>query len=404
MEKLLHFVWKHRIFPLHDLQTTDGELVEVIDPGMHNSNQGPDFFNAKVRIGQTTWVGNVEVHVRTTDWMLHNHHLDPRYDNTILHVVKEDNGHVLTHAGKTIPTLILPIPSKVLAQYDELCATDDYPRCHRMIPQIPAIKVHSWMDALLVMRVRERAERITQRVSALGGDWERATFVTLSRNMGFGLNGDAFERWANLVPLHAAAKHRSNLTQIEALFLGIGGLIDASSMYHSEAEVEMLWREWRFLSHKFDIQQVMRPEDWKFLRIRPQGMPQVRLRQLASLYHKAAVGMSALLEHDTPKALRSLLCTSGLSAKSQDLLIINTVVPLLFAYGESRQMEELTQRAMQLLETLPAEDNYILRQWKACGIQVNTAADSQALIQLKRNYCDRNDCLRCRFAYDFLKI
>lgn len=403
MEKLLHFAWKYRLFPLGELSTTEGTTVEVIDTGQHNFHQGPDFFNAKVRIGETLWVGNVEIHQKASDWYLHGHDQDAHYNNVVLHVVEQADCEVKTAEGKTVATLMMPIPQLVVDHYRELCQTDDFPRCHRLLPQLPKMKVNAWLDALLAERLAERARKVMERVEMLGGDWERATFVTLSRNFGFGLNGDAFERWAMLVPMSAAGKHRSNLPQLEALFLGVGGLLDALTSQRTDEEKAVLQREWRFLTAKFSIESIMTRDDWKFLRTRPQSMPHVRLLQLAHLYNEQTVRMSTLLETKNVDNLRTLLRQPGLSKKSADLLIVNTVVPLLYAYGQSRQMPELQERAIELLQAIPAEENYIMRQWKACSITVDTAADSQALIQLKRNYCDRRDCLRCRFAYEYLK-
>lgn len=404
VEKLLHYVWGHRVFPLKSLKTTDGREVEVLDTGTHNHDQGPDFFNAKVRIGDTTWVGNVEIHLHASDWILHGHETDPHYNNTVLHVVQVANIDVCTADGKQVPTLVLPIPPEIVGHYHELCTTEDYPRCHKMIPSLPALKVNGWLDALLCKRLEERAGRVMERVREMAGDWERATFVTLSRNFGFGLNGDAFELWAKRMPLQAAAKHRDNLFQMEAFFVGMGGLLPNVAIVRTEEEVQRLQQEFAYLSHKFGIEQTMTKNDWKFLRTRPQSMPQVRLLQLARLYHEGRTAMSTLLEAKDIEALRRVFDIQGLSRNSADLLIINTVVPLLYAYGMSHQMEALQERAIALLQALPAENNFILRQWKACGLAVSTAADSQALIELKRNYCDRKDCLRCRFAYEYLKM
>ena len=400
----MHYVWKHRILPLANLKTTTGEDVEVIDPGRQNTDQGPDFFNAKIRIGGTVWVGNVELHIHATDWVLHGHERDARYNNTVLHVVSMANAEVQTADGKTVPTLVLPIPQRVMLHYNELCATDDYPRCHRLVPQLSPLTVNSWMDSLLAMRLEERGGHIIERLKATGGDWERATFITLSRNFGFGLNGDAFEHWAQLVPLAAAGKHRDNLLQVEALFLGVAGLLDTPSVSHTDEERERMKQEFSFLQHKFSIEHTMTKVEWKFLRTRPQSMPQVRLAQLARLFHEGRIGMSRMMDARDTDELRTLFRTKGLSANSCNLLIINTVVPLLWAYGHNRQEEAMCEKALALLGDLPAEDNFITRQWKACGLNADTAADSQALIELKRNYCDRKDCLRCRFAYDILKI
>ena len=403
MERLLHYVWKHKILPLKPLITEDGQTVEVIDPGLYNHNQGPDFFNAKIRLAGTVWAGNVEVHLRSSDWYRHSHESDPAYNSVILHVVGEVDGEVRTQEGKALPQVRLDIPESIVQSYEELCRTEDYPRCHRIISSISSIKVHQWMDALLVERLKERSELVAARAERTGGDWERATFVTLSRSFGFGLNGDAFERWAMRIPLSAAGKHRDDLFQIEALFLGMAGLIEEVKAVRSEQEVALLQQEFAFLKHKFSLGDAMERADWRFLRTRPSNFPSMRILQIAELYHSGRAQMSSLLEAKSVEELQTCLTIKGMTAASRRLLIINTVVPLLFAYGRHTSNEDICQRAIRLLETLPAENNYILRQWQDCGLKVTTAADSQALIQLKRQYCDRTDCLRCRFGYEYLK-
>lgn len=403
MEKLLHYVWKHKILPLKSLTVADGRSLEVIDPGLHNHDQGPDFFNAKVKLGGILWAGNVEVHLRSSDWYRHGHDADPVYNGVVLHVVGEVDAEVRTADGKVLPELQLDIPEHIRRSYDELCRTEDYPRCHAIVPDIPAMKVHQWMDALLIERLKDRSDRVAERVRQTGGDWERACFVTLCRNFGFGLNGDTFERWAMSIPMHAAGKHRDDLLQIEALFLGLAGLTDEVSAMRSEQELARLRQEFAFLSHKFGITETMKREDWRFLRTRPRNFPFVRILEIAEFYHSGKAKMRDLIEAKDIKALHRCLAIKGTTAASRRLLIINTVVPLLYAYGRHINDEEMCQRAISFLEELPAEDNYILRQWRDCGISVDTAADSQALIQLKREYCDRIDCLRCRFGYEYLK-
>ncbi len=403
MERLLHYVWKHRILPLKPLITVDGQTVEVIDPGLHNHDQGPDFFNAKIRLGGTVWAGNVEVHLRSSDWYRHSHDADPAYNSVILHVVSEADGEVTTQDGKTLPQLQLDIPQDIRLSYEELCRTEDYPRCHRIISSIPSIKTHQWMDALLVERLKERSEKVAERADRTGGDWERATFVTLSRSFGFGLNGDAFERWAMRIPLQAAGKHRDDLFQIEALFLGMAGLIEEVQTARGDRDATLLRQEFSFLKHKFSLGDTMKREDWRFLRTRPSNFPSMRILQLAEIYHSGRAQMSRLVEAKRVDELQECLAVKGMTVASRRLLIINTVVPLLFAYGRHISDENICQRAVRLLEELPAENNYILRQWQSCGLKVQTAADSQALIQLKRQYCDRIDCLRCRFGYEYLK-
>ncbi len=430
MEKLLHYVWRHRVFPLDTLATTDGQPVEVIDPGLPNHDAGPDFFNAKVRIGGTLWVGNVEIHLLASDWNRHAHQTDEAYNSVILHVVEKADTAITTADGKCPPQLELPIPEQVREGYEQLSQREDYPRCWPIIPKLSTLTTHAWLSALLAERLQERAERCLERLSAVDGDWERTFFITLARNFGFGLNGDAFEAWARHLPLHAAAKHRDNPFQLEALFLGTAGLLEVASIPHSVSEdaenddyLRRLRAEWLYLKHKFQLEMPMRCHLWRYLRLRPQNFPHLRLIQLAMLYHRQTASLSAVLKAGSREALHAALDTSvseywqthylfgmpsrrnekRLSEASRDLLIINTVVPICFAHGQAHNNEAEQERAIALLEQLKAEKNFIIRQWLKCGLEVDSAADSQALIQLKREYCDRNDCLRCRFGYEYLK-
>ena len=426
----MHYVWKHRMLPLGPLYTTDGDPVEIIDPGLHNTNAGPDFFNAKVRINGTLWVGNVELHLRASDWQRHGHDHDVAYNSVILHVVGEYDAEAFTADGKRLPQMVLEIPPAVKDNYNELCRTEDYPRCWPIIAGLPALTVHSWMSALLAERLQERAGHCLKRLEYVAGDWERAAFITLARNFGFGINGDAFEAWARQLPLYAAAKHRDDLFQLEALFLGSAGLLEKDGIPKAQqraAELDdylsRLRKEWSYLAHKFQLSSVVEPHRWRYMRLRPQNFPHIRIVQLANLYFKQTAQLAALLQIDTVEGLRQAFDTCAteywhthylfempsernekrLSQASRDLLIINTVCPLLFAHGIAHNNEEEQERAVGLLEQLRPEKNYIIRQWQQCGLAVENAADSQALIQLKREYCDRLDCLRCRFGYEYLK-
>lgn len=429
MEDLLHYVWKHRLLPLSSLHTTDGREVEVIDPGLHNRNAGPDFFNAKVRLGGTLWVGNVELHLKSGDWYVHGHDRDPRYNNVVLHVVSEADADVITQDGHYLPQMLLQVPQHVRDHYEELLHADRYPPCYRIIPSLSPLLVHSWMAALQTERLEQKTEAIRQRAERSNGSWEDAYFQTLARNYGFGINGDAFEQWAQTVPLTAAGKHRDDLFQVEALFMGQAGLLDERSIperYMADALADgyfaRLRNEYLYLAHKFSMEGIDYSA-WRFLRLRPQNFPHIRIAQLATLYHEGRAGLSALLECQSVEALRELLsthvtpywethytfgCESTKSAKhlspaSLDLIVINTAIPMLFAVGRHRHKEEYCDRAFDLLEQMKAEKNHIITMWQECGLPVKSAGDSQALIQLKREYCDRKDCLRCRFGYEYLK-
>ena len=415
--------------PLGELKTTDGRLVEVIDPGLHNRNAGPDFFNAKVKIDGTLWVGNVEIHQKASDWYLHGHHQDAHYDNVVLHVCETFDQDVQTSSGQTLTQMQLSVPPQVRENYEELLKTDQYPPCYKIIPDLSRLTVHAWMAALQTERLERKTEDIRQRAERLGGSWEDAYFVTMARNYGFGINGEAFEQWAMNVPLQAVAHHRDDLFQVEAIFMGQAGLLDINTVpehYQKDALNDgyfaRLRNEYLYLAHKFD----MKPMDagmWKFLRLRPQNFPHIRISQLANLYYERKAGLSQLLECKTVDELRALLTThvtpywethytfGSLSSKNEkhlsygslNLLLINTAIPMLFAMGRHKQKEELCDRAFDMLEQLKPENNYIIRMWQQCGLVVQSAGDSQALIQLKREYCEKKDCLRCRFGYEYLK-
>ena len=429
MESLLQYVWKHKMFPLRQLITTDGLSVEVIDTGLQNSNAGPDFFNAKVKIGGTVWIGNVEIHDRSSYWHAHGHDSDKAYDNVVLHVASDIDAEVFTSEGHRVPQLRLEVPAGVAANHEALLSVDRYPPCYAVLPALDRITVHSWMSRLLTERLEQKTRAIERRVELCCGSWESALFVTMARNYGFGVNGDAFECWAMSLPLLSIARHRDDLFQIEALFIGQAGLLDPSTISpdhradaQSEGYFERLRNEYQYLAHKFGLSPVDAGA-WRFLRMRPQNFPYVRLSQLALLYHSRRADLSRLAECTTADQMRSLLYTEatpywtthytfgivsrrsrkGLSPASLDLLVINTAVPMLFAYGRHRGDEALCDRAFDIIGQLKAENNHVVRMWSECGVKADNAGDSQALLQLKREYCDRKDCLRCRIGYEYLR-
>ena len=429
MEKLLHYTWKHRLLPLAGLRTADGREVEVIDPGLHNTDAGPDFFNAKVRIGGTLWVGNVELHDRASDWHAHGHDCDRAYDNVVLHVVGEADAVATDSSGRAVAQVQVAVPEAVARAYAELQAADSLPPCRHAVATLPRLAVSSWLAALQAERLQQKAEAISRRAAMKGGAWEEAYFATLARNFGFGINSDAFEAWAMSVPQGPAAHHRDDLFQVEAIFMGQAGLLqdEAISPRHrgeaaADGYLQRLRAEYAYLARKFGLS----PMDcklWRFLRLRPQNFPHIRIAQMATLYHEGRTRLGLLLECRGIDDVRQLLAThvspywethytfgkesplspKRLSGQSLDLLAINTAIPVLFAYGRHTMDEPLCQRAFELLDSLKPEDNAVIRTWRECGLSARTAGDSQALMQLKHAYCDRRDCLRCRFGYEYLK-
>lgn len=417
------------MLPLGTLTTTDGLAVEVIDTGLQNTDAGPDFFNAKVKIDGTVWVGNVEIHEKSSYWKAHGHDRDAAYDNVVLHVATVVDADVVTSEGRRVAQVLMDVPPEVARNYEALLSEDRYPPCRAVIPRLDRLTTHSWMSRLVAERMERKTADIAARVERCGGSWEEALFVTMARTFGFGVNGDAFERWAGGGWLQAAAHHRDDLFQVEALFFGQAGLLDPGSMpaRYREAATEDVYfgklkAEYEYLAHKFGLR-AMDGGAWKFLRMRPQNFPYIRLSQLACLYHSRRSDLSRLAECATADDMRRLLRTEAtpywqehyvfgapsrrarkaLSPSSLDVIIINTALPVLFAYGRYRGDEALCDRSMDMMAQLKAENNHIVRLWAECGLLAESAADSQAIIQLKHAYCDRKDCLRCRIGYEYLR-
>ena len=419
MEQLLHYVWKHKIFPLKELKTTTGQQVEVIDTGLANTDAGPGFFNAKLKLDGVLWIGNIEIHERSSDWFKHGHHADAGYNSVILHIASEIDTEISRSNGERIPQIQLICPEAVRTNYKELLETDSYPPCYRIIPSLSPFTAHSWMTALQMERFEQKATLLNERLKRCQGNWEDAFFITLARNFGFGLNGDAFETWAHQLPFRAVDKHRNDLFQIEAIFFGQAGILEDSD---GDGYYLRLKKEYTYLQHKFGLIP-MDASLWRFLRLRPTNFPHIRIAQLACLYHRAYGLLSRIMETETLQGVRDILkggtseywlthYTFGgsspsrpktLSNTSLDLLIINTVVTFLYAYGLHKGNRVLCARAGSFLEELKAENNYITRMWEQYGMKASNAADSQALIQLKKEYCDKKKCLYCRIGYEYLK-
>ena len=432
MEHLLHYVWKHKLFPLKALQTTTGLPVEVIDPGLHNPDAGPDFFNAKLKINGTLWVGNVEIHTLSSDWYRHNHDKDKAYDSVVLHVSTQIDTDIKHSDGELIPQIQLTCPEHIRVHYEELRQADQYPCCYSILETLPKLTIHSWLTALQTERLEQKAKLITQRLEYCNHHWEDAFFITLSRNFGFGLNGDTFERWAKSLPYRAMDKHRDDLFQIEAFVFGQAGLLQGNGQPETDKSTISslagddyylrLQKEYGYLRHKFELSSSMVSSDWRFLRLRPENFPTLRLAQLAWLYQKGNV-FSQLMEAETMSDVRTLLTAhtskyweehytfhklssskeKTMGESSLNLIIINTVVPFLYAYGQHKADARMCERAGNFLNELKAENNHIIRSWSMAGLPVASAADSQALIQLQKEYCEKRKCLYCRFGYEYLR-
>lgn len=423
MEHLLQYTWKHRLFPLKGLETTEGKPIEVIDPGRHNRHDGPDFFNAKLKIDGTLWVGDVEVHLRSSDWYRHGHQRNKAYNSVILHVVGEADRPVCRPSGGELPQLVLSCPPQVATHYQELKEATAYPCCTEVVASLPRLVRHSWFTALQAERLQQKAVRVQERLALCDQRWDDAFWVTLARSLGFGSNGDALERWAASLPLRAMEKHRDALFQIEAFCMGQAGWLDETETPAADDYHATLIREYTYLKKKFDCRPRLSLSDWKWMGVRPSSSPALRLAQLAMLYHRSDHLFAELLATPTLAGVRQLLeveasdywqnhhrpgkeikrRSTRIGASSIDLMIINAVVPFLYAYGLHKADDRLCQRALALLDGLKPEDNHVVRSWQTAGIRAESAADSQALIQLRTAYCEARKCLFCRFGYEYIR-
>lgn len=420
MEKLMQYVWKHRLWRSEDMVTNTGKKVRVVDPGLLNTDAGPDFFNAKIEIDGHMWVGNVEMHYRATDWKRHRHDSDKAYDSVILHVVAKDDAPVRRTNGELIPQLVLEVSPQFNADYASLVgATIEVP-CAEKIKQVPHLTIVEWVEGLAFERLHGKVERIHQLLDSFNGSWEDVCYVTLARNFGFGINNDAFERLARRTPLRLLGKHSDSVLQIEALLFGQAGMLDAQKP-GMDSYYNQLCTEYAFLSNKFQLTP-MEKESWKLFRIRPQNFPYRRIAMLAQFIEGGFRMMNRILEAEGEKEMRALFemelsgywtkhytfgkpnerATATLSRSSIDIILINTVAPLLYAYGELTGNYEMTDKAIKLLEDLRAESNSIVSHFVAYGIDCPDALTSQALVQLKREYCDARKCIYCKIGHHLL--
>lgn len=420
MEKLMQYVWKHRLWRSEDMVTNTGKKVRVVDPGLLNTDAGPDFFNAKIEIDGHMWVGNVEMHYRATDWKRHHHDSDKAYDSVILHVVAKDDAPVRRTNGELIPQLVLEVSPQFNADYASLVgATIEVP-CAEKIKQVPHLTIVEWVEGLAFERLHGKVERIHQLLDSFNGSWEDVCYVTLARNFGFGINNDAFERLARRTPLRLLGKHSDSVLQIEALLFGQAGMLDAQKQ-GMDSYYNQLCTEYAFLSNKFQLTP-MEKESWKLFRIRPQNFPYRRIAMLAQFIEGGFRMMNRILEAEDEKEMRALFevelsgywtkhytfgkpnerATATLSRSSTDIILINTVAPLLYAYGELTGNYEMTDKAIKLLEDLRAESNSIVSHFVAYGIDCPDALTSQALVQLKREYCDARKCIYCKIGHHLL--
>ena len=407
-ERLLQYIWQFQYFNQASLCTSNDESLQIIHPGNYNSNQGPDFSEAKIKIDNTTWAGNIELHVNSSDWEKHKHSKDKNYGNVVLHVVWKHD----TDDSLLFPTLILEdkISKLLLIRYDELMKQGTFIPCEKTIANIDSLVWTSWKEKLLVERLQFRSGLTERFLEQNNYHWEEVCWWMIARNFGMNQNSEAFEKIARSIPMNVLTRHKNQLLQIEAMLMGQAGLMEND---FSEAYPIMLQKEFRFLKHKYKLKPVKHP--LFFLRMRPANFPTIRLAQLAALIHNSDKLFDSACNADFLQEIKTVLDITAndywhyhylfdelsnfkqkkLGAQMIENIIINSIVPIVFTYGQYHQRNDLKEKALHWLESLPSEKNNIMKNFKVLQIKASNAFDSQALIQLKNEYCDKRRCLDC---------
>ena len=414
-EEILQFSWKYQLFENINLETTNGEPIQVLHPGRWNTDAGPDFFNAKIKIGDTIWAGNVEVHINSSDWKKHNHQHDQAYSNVILHVVLNNDVDVSVPGGGELPTFIIEVNHRIAENYQELLIQSEKPACYRYLSIVDQIYVRSMIDNVLVERLQSKIEVISKTLLQNQNNWNETFYQRLAYNFGHKTNALPFEMLARSLPLTVLAHHVQSLFQLEALLFGQAGMLNEQLL--GDDYFLKLREEYSYLAKKYNLKG-METHIWKFMRMRPANFPSLRIAQFAALLNRSENLFSKLVGCETVSTMLSLFDvqastywethyrfnqTSRKQIKKMGIasihnLMINTIVPILYLYGDRNNKPELKRKAFDLLEAIPPEQNQIIRRWSELGINSVNAYDTQALIQLKNVYCDHKKCLKCQIG------
>jgi len=420
-EDFLHYIWQFKRFNVKNLFSTDGIEINIYKTGERNTDAGPDFCNALVTIGDTKWAGNVEIHLNASDWLLHNHQLDKAYDNVILHVVYNNDKPIYRSNGEQIPTLVIKslYDEDIYKKYLSFLSNKLWIPCLNLFKQADKFIINNWLSRLFAERAERKANQIIQTLNVNQNNIEEAFYFQLARNFGFGVNAVPFEMLAKSLPLLILAKHKHDLFQTEALLYGQAGFLNKTFI---DEYPNNLKKEYDFLKKKYSLT-LIDNSLWKFLRLRPSNFPTIRIAQFAELIHKSSGLFSKIIESTNIETIFNhfeLNCSDywknhytfdksainkekvfGETAKS--LILINTIVPFLFVFGILKNDETYKERAITFMESTKPEQNTIIKKWIETGIEVNNAAQTQALIELKRNYCNSFKCLQCSIGNQLLK-
>ena len=420
-EDLIHYLWKTKRFDYHDLRTTEGVSVDIISWGSHNHHSGPDFSNGKLKIDDTTWAGNIEMHISSSDWDRHKHTGDPAYDNVVLHVVWEHDKEIMDQNGKPIPTLVISqyVEKDLMSRYAELMQNELRIPCEKLIEKVDLSRMNLWLHNILIERLETKTEYLTDLLQHTENDWNQVFFIALAKYMGLKVNATPFEQLARSFSVNILWKIGDDLHKIEALLYGQAGMLlgsDGDEYYQS------LRTEYQHLANKYQLQHI-ETVGWKFARMRPANFPTVRIAQLAALMYQHRSIFSKILEAKNIKKVHEILKVAPseywndhyrfntdsiyrekpIGDNLVQIIIINVVAPLLFLYGKQLGKEDYQDRSIEYLEATKAETNKITKLWKELGIKAESAYFSQGLIQLKTQYCDQKRCMECSVGNQLLR-
>lgn len=419
-EEFLHYLWKYKLFN-KVLKNTDGETIIIKSSGEHNSDEGPDFLNARVVIGNTLWAGNVEIHINSSDWNNHNHSFHKLYNNIILHVVLNNDVQIFRSNNEKIPTVIIEdkYNKDLYLKYKSFQSSKLWIPCEKMFSNADPIIIQSWLNKIAIERFENKTAFLDIYLKKTKNDLRECFYILLARNFGFKINSDAFELLAANTPLNILCKHIDCRFQVESILFGQAGMLEKT--FH-DAYPNSLRKEYNYLKRKYNLEPIIF-SNWKFLRTRPHNFPTIRISQIADLLCKTGNFLDSILEAKNVEKLMSLFnceaseyfnshftfdkssekCKKVLGKRASISLIINTVIPFLFLYSRLHDNSKYSEYAINLLENMPPENNSIVSRWETICGKVNSALESQSLLELKTNYCNNKRCLNCRIGIFLLK-
>lgn len=420
-EAFLHFIWQYQYFNKRELMTAGGVPVNIIHPGYFNTDAGPDFKEARIRIGEIEWRGHVELHVHSSDWSLHAHQHDKAYNNVILHVVWKNNQTARRQDETILPVVELQglVSEEMIFSCKKLLNSPYKIPCEGQLKNISDITWISTLDKALMERLSTKANAVKELFAGNKQDWEETAYQLLARNFGFKVNSDVFLHLAKILPYKILKKHADNGLQVEALVFGQAGFLEEDPVDSYQGR---LAKEYQFLKHKYQLQEGISAVQWRFLRLRPANFPTVRLAQFARMIHHIHSLFNSLLETDSVKDLKKLLIVeqsaywiehyqfgkgsgkriTSMGISSVENIGINTIAPLLVAYGQYTDDTSFIDKAVALLQSIKAEKNKITNYWSELGVKSSSAFDSQALIQLYNEYCNKHRCLFCNIGVSLI--